>query len=308
VSSDRIEVGLNAVIVAVTDEAPRIITLAGSPAALPTGILDPAFDRTLERALRRWVQEGTGIDLGYVEQLYTLGDRDRGVDLDVRLVTVAYVALVKERPPSAESGAAWRDWYGFFPWEDWREGRPGVIDTAIVPALDEWVDECDGAADREGRRERSQILFGLEGSSWDIERVLERYELLWEIGFVPEANSQRIDDGIHGMPLVLDHRRIAAQALERIRGKIRYRPVVFELMPETFTLTGLQRVVEALSGVRIHGQNFRRLLDRGGLVEKTGIFDTSTGGRPAELYRFRRDVLRERPAPGVGLPGLRTSG
>ncbi|MCJ7725911.1 MAG: hypothetical protein MUP76_05925, partial [Acidimicrobiia bacterium] len=131
---------------------------------------------------------------------------------------------------------------------------------------------------------------------------------LWEIGFVPEAGAPDGDDAVRGAALALDHRRIAAQALGRIRGKIRYRPVVFELMPDTFTLTGLQRVVEALSGVRIHAQNFRRLLDRGGLVEKTGIFDPTTGGRPAELYRFRRDVLRERPAPGVGLPGLRTSG
>ena len=268
-NSGRIEVGLNAVIIAVTDETPRIITLAGNPAALPTGRLDPALDRTLERALRRWVSEGTAIDLGYVEQLYTLGDRDRGTDLDVRLVTVAYVALVKERAATAQSGAVWRDWYGFFPWEDWREGRPAVIDTAIVPALDRWADEEGVSADREARQERSEILFGLGGSSWDIERVLERYELLWEIGFVPEAGIERLHDAIHGAPLVLDHRRIVAQALERIRGKIRYRPVVFELMPEVFTLTGLQRVVEALSGVRIHAQNFRRLLDRGGLVEKT---------------------------------------
>jgi len=308
VNSGRIEVGLNAVIVAVTDEAPRIITLAEDPAALPTGRLDAALDRTLERALRRWVQEGTGIDLGYVEQLYTLGDRGRGTDQDVRLVTVAYVALVRERDPSDESGAAWRDWYGLFPWEDWREGRPTVIDTAIIPALDTWASEGETPVDQEARRERSQILFGLEGSSWDIERVLERYEVLWEIGFVPEAGGGRVDDGIHGVPLVLDHRRVAAQALERIRGKLRYRPVVFELMPDSFTLTGLQRVVEALSGVRIHSQNFRRLLDRGGLVEKAGTLDTETGGRPAERYRFRREVLRERPAPGVGLPGLRTSG
>lgn len=111
-----------------------------------------------------------------------------------------------------------------------------------------------------------------------------------------------------GGSMVFDHRRIAAQALGRLRGKLRYRPVVFELVPETFTLTRLQRVVEALSGVRLHTQNFRRLVDRGGLVEGTGEYDTTTGGRPAELYRFRRDVVRERPAPGVGLPGLRTSG
>ncbi|MCB2223539.1 MAG: hypothetical protein KQH83_05115 [Actinobacteria bacterium] len=306
-SSERIQVGLNAVIVAVTDEAPRLITLAGDPAALPTGTLDPEEDRTLERALRRWVSEGTGIDLGYVEQLYTLGDRGRSSEPGVRLVSVAYVALVRERAPSPDSGAAWSDWYGLLPWEDWREGRPAVVDEAIVPAIDAWAAEA-AAGDRAARRERSAILFGLGGSAWDIERVLERYELLWEIGFVPEAGAARSDDAVHGEPLVLDHRRIAAQALGRLRGKLRYRPVVFELVPATFTLTGLQRVVEALSGVRIHAQNFRRLIDRGGLVEKAGGIDASTGGRPAALYRFRRDVLRERPAPGVGLPGLRTAG
>jgi hypothetical protein len=58
--------------------------------------------------------------------------------------------------------------------------------------------------------------------------------------------------------------------------------------------------VEALAGLRLHTQNFRRLVDRGGLVEKTGRIDTHTGGRPAELFRFRREVLRERRAPGVG--------
>ncbi len=300
--------GINAVIVAVTDDVPRIITLTGAPDALPTGTLDPSVDRTLERALRRWVREGTGIDLGYVEQLYTLGDLGRGLDPAVRLVSVAYLALVRESAPSPGSGAVWNDLYEFFPWEDRRGGRPGVVEDAVVPALEVWAEQGADRAEREARRERSQIMFGLGGSAWDVERVLERYELLWEIGFVPEAGAERCDDGVNGMPLALDHRRIAAQALGRIRGKARYRPVVFELLPETFTLTRLQRVVEALSGVTIHAQNFRRLLDRGGLVERTGIFDTSTGGRPAELYRFRREVLRERPAPGVGLPGLRTSG
>jgi len=296
------------VIVAVTDDAPRVITMAGVPATLPTGTLDPAVDRTLERALRRWVREGTGIDLGYVEQLYTLGDLGRGLDPSVRLVSVTYLALVRETAPSAESGAVWHDFYEFFPWEDLRSGRPSAVEDPVVPALEAWVEQGEDRAGREARRERSQIMFGLGGSAWDVERVLERYELLWEIGFVPEAGAECCDDGVQGRPLAMDHRRIAAQALGRIRGKARYRPVVFELLPETFTLTRLQRVVEALSGVTVHAQNFRRLLDRGGLVERTGLFDTSTGGRPAELYRFRREVLRERPAPGVGLPGLRTSG
>lgn len=107
--------------------------------------------------------------------------------------------------------------------------------------------------------------------------------------------------------MALDHRRMLATALSRLRGKLRYRPVVFELLPATFTLLQLQRVVEALSGVRLHKQNFRRLVERGGLVEGTGEFESHTGGRPAALFRFRREVLLERPVPGVGVPELRGS-
>jgi hypothetical protein len=108
--------------------------------------------------------------------------------------------------------------------------------------------------------------------------------------------------------MTLDHRRILATALGRLRGKIKYRPVVFELLPAIFTLWQLQRVVEALTGMHLHKQNFRRLVERGGLVEGTGQHDLDTGGRPAERFRFRREVLRERAAPGVGLPGTTRGG
>jgi hypothetical protein len=104
-----------------------------------------------------------------------------------------------------------------------------------------------------------------------------------------------------GIDMVFDHRRILATAMGRLRGKMKYRPVVFELMPPVFTLLELQRTVEALSGVRLHKQNFRRLVEDQGLVEGTGRVSRKTGGRPAEQFRFRREVLRERPAPGVRL-------
>jgi hypothetical protein len=101
--------------------------------------------------------------------------------------------------------------------------------------------------------------------------------------------------------MALDHRRLLATAIGRLRGKLKYRPVVFELLPPTFTLLRLQRVVEALAGVRLHKQNFRRLVEKGGLVEGTGVRESRTVGRPAELFQFRREVLRERLAPGVRL-------
>ncbi len=298
------EVELSAVIVAVTDDQPRVLTVSEDPAlpGLPTGPLDPGGDRTLDLALRRWVSCQTGMELGYVEQLYTFGDRFRDPrerEGGPRVLTVGYLALVREGRVPDELSARWVDVYSFFPWEDWRQGRPTVLDSVVVPAVERWVRRAPGRAQRALRRERAAVAFGLEGAPWDGDRVLERYEALYELGLVEESGR---DVGALGRPMRLDHRRILATALGRLRGKITYRPVVFELLPERFTLLRLQRAVEALAGVRLHKQNFRRLVERGGLVEGTGVLEHGTGGRPAELFRFRREVLLERPAPGVGLP------
>jgi hypothetical protein len=332
-------IGLNAVIVAVTEEIPRILTvqraehvLAGRTSdwsapgrlgepfdALPFGPFDPAADRTLELGLRRWVREQTGLELGYVEQLYTFGNRNRD-PLEraggPRVISVAYLALVREGKPSGTGDALWRDWYRFLPWEDWRAGRPAVIDRHIAPALHRWILAADSDAQRRERRERSDIHFGLGGAPWVRERVLDRYELIYEVGLAAEAARDALEaphgsgaprisrepGTTLGQPMALDHRRIIASALGRLRGKLNYRPVVFELLPASFTLLQLQRVVEALAGVELHKQNLRRLVEKGRLVEGTGRLEARTGGRPAELFCFRRDVLRERPAPGVGLP------
>ncbi|HYO14431.1 MAG TPA: hypothetical protein VE685_14640 [Thermoanaerobaculia bacterium] len=325
----KVTLGLNAVIVAVTEEVPRILTVrrtapsGNSEDALPFGPLEPETDRTLDLALRRWVREQTGLELGYVEQLYTFGDSHRDpaeTRGGPRAVSVAYLALVREVSVGRE--AHWRGWYDFLPWEDWRSGRPEVIDRAIAPGLDAWVQRAPKRHARQERRERADITFGLRGVAWDGDRVLERYELLYEAYLVPEAWRDRTETGgaaesrrpappepprdlLPGLPMAFDHRRILATALGRLRGKIKYRPVVFELLPPTFTLLQLQRVVEALAGVRLHKQNFRRLVEHGGLVEGTGRQESHTGGRPAGLFVFRREVLRERPAPGVGLPGVR---
>ena len=338
----RVSLGLNAVIVAVTHEAPRILTVqhdADAAAtqgemdnlpradALPSGPLHPDRDRTLDLGLRRWVREQTGLELGYVEQLYTFGDRDRDPEereVGQRVVSIAYLALVREARPSGTRGATWRDWYHFFPWEDWREGHPDVFLKVIRPAVDAWIRSAPNAAHKKERKERSEIYFGLGGAPWDFERVLDRYELIYEMGLAAEAGRDRWGGQIGkprqarlsagrrlpqlGESMALDHRRILATALSRIRGKLKYRPVVFELLPTSFTLLQLQRVVEALAGVRLHKQNLRRLVESARLVEHTGRYETRTGGRPAELFRFRREVLRERPAPGVGVPGPRHLG
>ena len=319
----QIVVGLTAVILAVTEEEPRILTIrmedktvaASEHEALPYGPLDPARDRTLELGLRGWVREQTELELGYVEQLYTFGDRNRDPherEGGPRIISIGYLTLVREGQ-TTDTQIRWRAWYDYFPWEDWRGGRPAIL-GAIETSLAAWVDAVADTSLRRSRRERVDIVFGLGGAPWDGEWVLERYELLYEAGLVGEAVRDRAarndappldpPEPELGRPMCFDHRRILATAIGRMRGKIKYRPVVFELLPPTFTLLQLQRVVEALAGRPLHKQNFRRLVERGGLVEGTGELASGTGGRPAELFRFRRVVLRERPTPGVGLPGL----
>ena len=147
-------------------------------------------------------------------------------------------------------------------------------------------------SERSAAAERLRIGFGIEGA-WDEEKVLERYELLYEAGLMAEA----LRDGRPaaqqwsnlpelGRPMEFDHRRILATALGRLRGKLKYRPVVFELLPPEFTLYDLQQTVEAISGTLLHKQNFRRLVEKGGLVEATGNVSTETGGRPARALPF----------------------
>jgi hypothetical protein len=317
-----IEIGLNAAIVTVENLVPLILVVEGVGGALdglPYGPFDPIRHRTLEIGLRAWVEAQTELKLGYVEQLYTFGDRGRHAqpsDTDPHVMSVGYLALTRRSPESdavlARSGAGWRPWYGYFPWEDWRQGRPAILDEVMLPRLVAWcrAPERDGSSRPLSRRDRVRLSFGIGGPPWDEERVLDRFELLYSAGLVEEALRDGRPAALArprlprlGAAMLHDHRRILATAISRLRGKLKYRPVVFELMPESFTLTELQRTVEAISGRHLHKQNFRRLVEQGQVVEHTGQVSTMTGGRPAALFRFRREVLQERPAPGFRLGG-----
>ncbi|MDJ0921466.1 MAG: NAD regulator [Henriciella sp.] len=306
-------IGLSVVIVAYDGEKPRVLTTRrqGGLAALPFGAFDPEVHRTFELALRGWVKQQTGFQLGYVEQLYTFGDRDRerpeanlfDAPDGTRIVSVGYIAMTPEaeRLPDAFE-ARWRGWYRHFPWEDHRHGRPALLDSVIAPKLRTW------AAGSDERQSRAELAFGLEGHPWIDEAVLERYELLYEAGLVEECardQSLPLPGARLGEPMASDHRRILATAIGRLRSKIRYRPIIFEIMPERFTLSALQRTAEAILGQTLHKQNFRRALDRTGLVEGTGQQESGTGGRPAELFRVKRENLRRGIARGLNTPVIK---
>jgi hypothetical protein len=374
-----VAIDLIAALLTVLDQEPMVLLLgepgdgvASRPSSrraqcgpmLPAGPLTPGIHDSLEQGVRAHVSEQVGIELGYTEQLYTFGGSGRvqtstheacvgegHVKANAEqphMVSIGYLALLAAShevaiTTAAESGC-WVRCYDVLPWEDWRRGRPEILNDAIIPQLDRWANLPrpnlpveSHEASTVNRRERIDLAFGVNGAAWDEERTLERFELLNEAGVIGETCSVSTgrdatdvadravvspSDGSDrpvvtrsrpsnssarslGKPLAFDHCRMLAMALGRLRAKIKYRPVVFDLMDETFTLYELQCTVQAILGTPLHKQNFRRLVETTGLVEDVGDIRAKTGGRPAKLYRYRPHVVLELSAPCGRIKGMR---
>ena len=307
---DEIRVGLTGVVLSVHQEQPVVLTAAAGPNAfgsasdgqnrqvrLPAGRFSPKGQASLEGELRNVVLQAAGVELGYIEQLLTDYEANGGTERGHNQLSVSYMALTRADTVPLAPGAKWLDCYELLPWEDFRGGRPSILGSHIVPGLQRWSasGDVDTMSSPEGeapmsRSERVAVSFGLSGRTWDDQRVVDRFDLLLEAGLIDQLPPQ---------PMSAADMRLVAAGLGRLRAKTRYRPVVFELLPPEFTLFELQRAVEAVLGPTLHKQNFRRLVEGTGLVEPTGDVRNNTGGRPAKTYRFRREVLLERPAPGV---------
>lgn len=280
---------LIAVLAAVTTNEPRVMTIR-SGEALPSGPFATQH-RSLQTSLREWVEAQTGHPVGFLEQLYTFADRDRDDTTEGRRISISYLGLVHEQAAPGGDLPEWHGWYEYFPWEDHRDGRPAVM-AEMEAELRVW------AANVRARHHRAEFVFGLNGMTWNEDLVLQRYELMHEAGLVAESG------GIAnvGRSMAGDHRRILATGIARLRAKIKYRPVVFETMPESFTLLHLQRSVEAIAGLRLHKSNFRRQIDQQELIEETGETTSEARGRPAMLFRYRPSVIEERELAGSRLP------
>jgi hypothetical protein len=320
--SERAEfaIGLTAALLAISADEPVVAVRPSSgegqsdDGMLPCGLFAARDHATLEDGLQSWVQAQTGLTLNFAQQLCTVANRvppngREHWEAGPLVISICYLSLIGPQHIGAGTGIAWRSWYTFFPWEDWRHGRPECLTREIEPRLLDWAktSAAPGTARAPlSTHQRIHVAFGLDGAPWDEEKVLDRYELLCEAGIVGgslEASEDaaarawrlpRLQDRLLG-----DHARVLARAVTELRRMSKYRPVVFELMPELFTLFELQKAVEAILGPHLHKQNFRRLVESGGLVEPTGDYRYRTGGRPAQLYRFRQHVLLERPALGM---------
>ena len=117
-----------------------------------------------------------------------------------------------------------------------------------------------------------------------VSEIAERDARWWAVSTLPQ--------------LVLDHRRIIDYALTRLRNKLSYTTVGFQLLPQRFTLSDLQRVYEVILGRALDKRNFRRKVEVLGIVKPTREQRVSVSGRPAQLYRF---VATEAPE-AIGAP------
>ncbi len=287
IKNSELTVNLTAALVSVSQDAPMVLTTTSlGTDVLPSARYPTASQISLDACLRQGVADQTGSELGHAEQLQTFADRTNGL-------AIGYLALTRPAQ-SIGTTAVWRGWYDYLPWEDWRAGKPKLLAAAFEQRLRNWSMEPIGAADSHHslpRADRVRLAFGLDRVPWNEERVVDRFDLLCDVGLMGTSE-------LPSRAMRLDHLRVLASAIGRLRARLKVRPLVFELMDDEFTLFELQKTVEAVLGPHLHKQNFRRLVESAGLVEATGEVRSKTGGRPAKLFRFRREVLMERPAPG----------
>lgn len=298
----KLIIDLNAVILSVSPENDfnlTVLTISNIKNVLPWGIYNPKTHQTMEHSLRHWVKNKTDMDLVQVEQLYTFGDSGRFSygDPNRHIISTGYIANIQPKQRSSQSNGRWSDIYQHFPWEDFRTGRPTVLDDFILPKLYEWSQD-------EATHKRIRFCFGHAGDLWQEESILERYELMYEANLVFEAirdanENMSAETYVStedtklptGRYMQFDHRRILATAIARMRVKVKNHPVIFELMPDIFSLFDLQKTTEGILGYNLHKQNFRRFVEREKLVTKTGKMRSQLSGRPASLYRFNDELV-----------------
>jgi 8-oxo-dGTP diphosphatase len=179
--------------------------------ALPGGFV--LEGESLEAAVKRELLEETGVELNYLEQLYTFGNPDR--DPRQRIISVSYFGLVK---------------------------------SSQFQSLRASTDA--------------------ENAAW------------FSIKKIPS--------------LAFDHKNILSVAIERLRAKIRYQPIGFELLEKKFPFSDLEKLYTALLDREINRRNFSKKILSFGFLEETGEISKPEGkGRPSKIYRFNQKRYKE---------------
>lgn len=224
--------------------------------ALPGGFID--IKESLDEGAKRKLKEKTGIDNVYTEQLYTFGDVDR--DKRTRIISVGNIALVeKSRIRFEEVDLQKRsEWF--------------------------WIDKTLISSERYEQYVENKHLLTLKSID---ERVIINYEVTERIGrdiFRREETTYRLLDN-STEELAFDHYKILDYGIDRLRNKVEYTPIAFNLLPRVFTVKELQNVYEAIMGREI--LNFRRKM--GEMIIETDEKIEGKPFRPAKVFKFNEN-------------------
>jgi 8-oxo-dGTP diphosphatase len=225
--------------------------------ALPGGFVTPG--ESIEDAALRELKSETNLDNIYMEQLYTWGDLQR--DPRTRVISCSYMALVDSVALDVKAGDDADDagWFNLS-YHLIREKKTKIVHGFGSEKLI-----------------RIHLLSDLASLNATV-RVVETLE-----GRVTRVSREVVDS----QGIAFDHARMIEYAIERLRSKLEYSDVVFNLMPESFTLSELQQVYEVILGKELFAAAFRRKIAN--MVIETDQFTKDAGHRPSKLYSFNTD-------------------
>lgn len=225
--------------------------------ALPGGFV--GINESLDEAAVRILKNETNIDDIYMEQLYTWGEVTR--DVRTRVISSSYMALVNSDCLDIKAGqdAADAKWF-----------------TVSYDFLEE----------QEILGEKGHLYEKImEIKLWD-----EEEELYSKIKVIETGDGKIRRESIENKGIAFDHGKFIEYALDRLRNKIEYTNLAFNLMPELFTLTELQQVYEVIQGKELLPAAFRRKI--ASLVTESDQFTKDAGHRPSKLFRYKRQKGR----------------
>ncbi len=233
--------------------------------ALPGGFVREK--ESLEEAALRELKEETNIDNVYIEQLFSWGKVDR--DPRTRVISVSYMSLIDSSSLNIKASHDAEDakWFAVnckLMDEKKTVTEMGYILEKIYKLIlsNQEVEEKEISA-------VIKVIKTVEGKVWTIDRTV-----------------------VESKGIAFDHGKIIEYGIERLRNKIAYSDIAFNLMPELFTLTELQQVYELILDKELLKANFRRKIS--GMVIETDEFTKDAGHRPSKLFKFNHDWSEHR--------------
>jgi 8-oxo-dGTP diphosphatase len=222
--------------------------------ALPGGFVQ--MDESLEEAALRELKEETNIDNIYMEQLYTWGDVDR--DPRTRIISVSFMSLVDSRTLDIKASDDADDAKWFTVSCKLYQEQKTVIEKGYILQR---LYRLSLTNEENNLSATIKVTKTVEGKVTKVERK------------IVESNG-----------IAFDHAKVIEYGIDRLRNKIIYTDIAFNLMPELFTLTELQKVFEVILDTRLLKANFRRKVAH--MVIETDEYTKDLGHRPSKLFKF----------------------